>query len=293
VSELGLPALQSRAADSHKGNFGNALLIGGSRGMAGAIALSGMSAVRSGAGLVRLAVPDCCLETVAAFSPCAMLIPIERQDSAGKICGLTDDLCHWLTRSNGVAIGPGLNRSAHLDLFVLDLLQFMAENNSAASVVIDADGLNALACRADWWRQLKSPTVLTPHPGEWSRLCGVPASQPEQQAQAAQAFAAKAGCTILLKGYRTLITNGAMSVRNQTGTPAMSTGGSGDVLTGVITALICQGLSPFQAAHLAAHVHGLAGQIAENEIGSHVVLPTELIQYLPAAFAEVTARQLA
>jgi ADP-dependent NAD(P)H-hydrate dehydratase len=251
--------------------------------MCGAISLSGMSAVRSGAGLVRLAVPDCCVDTVASYSPCYMLVPVVRQDALGRICGLTDELRNWLQQSDCIAIGPGLNRSKHLDQFVFDVVQFVAEHNSKASLVIDADGLNALASRANWLQQLKSPTVLTPHPGEWSRLSGIPANQPELQAQEARRCASPT-CTILLKGSQTLITDGDRSVRNQTGTPAMATGGSGDVLTGVITALICQGLAPFEAAHLAAHIHGLAGELAEKATGSHVVLPTELIDYLPAAF---------
>lgn len=279
-----LPQLKPRAVNSHKGDYGKALLIGGSLGMSGAIALAGMAAVRSGAGLVRLAVPECCLQTVGSFSPCFMLVPIEKQDAAGRICGLTDSLRHWLKLSDCVAIGPGLSRSAHLDLFITDLIDFMVTHNPSATVVIDADGLNALANRSDWWHLLRSPTVLTPHPGEWYRLSGVGGSHPENQAHAAKEIASKAGCVILLKGHHTLITNGMESVRNKTGTPAMATGGSGDVLTGIITALICQGMPMFQAAQLAAHVHGLAGQLAEQELGAHVVLPTELIQFLPAAF---------
>lgn len=252
--------------------------------MAGAIAMAGMAAVRTGAGLVRVAVPDCCVETVAAYSPCFMVAPVMRHDALGRICGMTESLLDWVLRSDCVAIGPGLGRSKLLDQLVVDLLDWISIKAPQTSVVIDADALNALATHFDWHQHLKTPSVLTPHPGEWSRLSSVATSDPLRQGETANQFAGKSGCTILLKGNQSLITDGKRSVRNQTGTPAMATGGSGDVLTGIITGLICQGLSPFDAAQLGAHVHGLAGQLAEQSLNSHVVLPTELIQFLPQAF---------
>lgn len=253
--------------------------------MSGAIAMAGMAAVRAGAGLVRLAVPDCCLETVASFSPCTMLIPVTRQDSSGRMAGISDVLFDWVGRSDCVAIGPGMGRSSMLDQMVLDLLQVIIDLTPETVVVIDADGLNALASCPDWPSRLPSRCVLTPHPGEWARLSGVPASQPESQADAAQKYAQQTGFNIVLKGNRTLVAGKGKdgeyrTYRNETGTPAMATGGSGDVLTGIITALICQGLSPLDAARLGVHAHGRAGQLAESELNSHVVLPTDLIQFI-------------
>lgn len=294
MADSELPSLPPRSADAHKGHFGNALLIGGSRGMSGAIAMAGMAALRTGAGLCRLAVPECCVDTVAGFSPCAMIIPISRQDCSGRIAGITQELKDWLGKSSCVAIGPGIGRSPHLNIFLSDVLQFLAENAPSVTVVIDADGLNALAGlhhdSTQWTQILCNPTVLTPHPGEWARLSGIAATDVDEQSHAAVVLARQANCTIVLKGHRSLVTNGEKSMRNETGTPAMATGGSGDVLTGVITALICQGLSPFDAAHLGTHIHGLAGQIAEHELGSHVVLPTELIQFLPKALRNQQAQ---
>jgi ADP-dependent NAD(P)H-hydrate dehydratase len=285
VEAQSLPLLPPRPENSHKGDFGNALLIGGSRGMSGAIALSGMAAARAGAGLVRLAVPDCCLETVAGYSPCPMLVPLPH-DAAGRLTELTDELRHWLIKSNCVAIGPGLGRSELLTRLLSEVLRFLGQENCQCPLVVDADGLFALSSSRHWRDLASNPLMLTPHPGEWARFCGVAAEEREEQCAAAVSWASRWNCTILLKGHRTWITNGVNSVVNSTGTPAMATGGSGDVLTGVVTALICQKMSVFNAARLGAHVHGLAGQIASEERQSHVVLPTELVHFLPTAFSK-------
>lgn len=277
--------LQRREQDSHKGDYGNALLIGGSRGMAGAIALAGMAAVRTGAGLVRLAVPDCCLETVAGYSPCPMLLPLPH-DSQGRAIGLSDSVREWLVKSDCVAIGPGLSRNELVTESVVDVLRWIGLKNPDCPVVIDADGLFALSDLHDWRQLFANPVVLTPHPGEWSRLCGVAAENRQAQCESANIWAAKWNCTILLKGHRTWITNGTSQIENTTGTPAMATGGSGDVLTGIVTGLICQGMNTLDACQLGAFVHGLAGQIASEQLQLHVVLPTELIQFLPTAFSK-------
>ncbi len=245
--------------------------------------MAGMSALRGGAGLVRLAIPDCCLETVAAFSPCAMTIPLPA-DSAGRLgAAAIDALAPCLAKATCVALGPGLGQSRELQIFVSRLLRRIT-----VPMVIDADGLNCLSDVKEWMRHLAMPLVITPHPGEWARLSGVPATDRTAQSLAAVEFARNHQMVVVLKGHRTLITDGESVVWNTTGTPAMATGGSGDVLTGLITALICQGLKPRDAAHLAVHAHGLAGQIAERELQSHVVLPTELIDFLPRAFRSLS-----
>ncbi len=274
-----LPRLATREADSHKGNFGSALLIGGSRGMAGAITLSGLAALRAGAGLVRLAIPDSCLETVASFSPCFMTIPVS-DDVHGRLrAECIEQLQPQLAKATCVAIGPGLGQSPALRDVVARVIRA-----ATCPLVVDADGLNNLAGSSDWISARKEPLVLTPHPGEWSRLSGQAAGDREAQCQAAVEFAKRTNSIVVLKGAHTLVTDGDSAVWNTTGTPAMATGGSGDVLTGLITALICQGLSPRDAAHLAVHIHGRAAELAQKELRSHVVLPTELIEYLPRAF---------
>lgn len=281
------PRLPRRKAESHKGDFGSALLVGGSRGMSGAIGLAGMSAARTGAGTVTLAVPDICLDTVASFSPCLMSIPLPSLD--GKLLlgdpQTFDRLGEKLSRASCLAIGPGLGQSADLQSGLMTLLQQVA-----CPVVIDADGLNNLAYGPNGkdfaWRQvIPQPVVITPHPGEWSRLSGVPAGDREGQIAAAISAAAEHDLVIVLKGHQSLVTDGNTVTRNETGTPAMATGGSGDVLTGMIAALICQKLTPLQATQLGAWVHGKAGELASERLNSHVALPTDLIDSLPAALS--------
>jgi ADP-dependent NAD(P)H-hydrate dehydratase len=275
-----LPALEPRSVEAHKGDFGNALLIGGSRGMSGAIAMAGLAAIRAGAGLVRLAVPDRCLETVASFSPCAMTIPLADNDSGQVGLHAWHSLEPRLASATCVAVGPGLGQSRDLRALVCQFVE-----HASSPLVIDADGLNNLAGTPNWTTKVRAPLIITPHPGEWSRLCGVPAGDRPAQVEAAIHFARSFNLVVVLKGYRTLVTDGKTAVLNTTGTPAMATGGSGDVLTGLITALVCQGLAPRDAAHLGVYAHGLAAQLAEQRLSSHVVLPTELIDFLPAALA--------
>lgn len=275
-----LPRLPPRKADSHKGDYGSGLLIGGSRGMTGAIALAGLAALRGGAGWVRLAVADRCLETVAAYSPCLMTIPLA-DDEHGRIAlGSWDTLAGQLSKATCVAIGPGMGQSRELQQLVRRVVQ-----QATCPLVIDADGLNNLAQLSNWTQGCSVPLVITPHPGEWSRLSGISADDRPRQCQAAIEFARQTQGVVVLKGTHTLVTDGQTAVWNETGTPAMAIGGSGDVLTGLITALICQGLSPREAAHLGVHVHGRAAQIAQRELNSHVVLPTELIAHLAPLLA--------
>lgn len=274
-----LPSLPPRKPNSHKGDFGRALLIGGSRGMAGAISLAGLATLRSGAGLVKLAVPDCCLDLVASFEPCYMTAPLPC-DEAGRLVPSPEKLTELWNAATCVALGPGLGRSQKLT----ELVQW-AYTNCPKPMVIDADALNALSERPHPLGWSGGPRILTPHPGEFVRLSK---DQGEstwlQQARQAEALAKEFGVVIVLKGHRSLITDGTRSVRNTTGNPGMATGGTGDVLTGIITALVCQGLSPFDAAHLGCHVHGEAGDTAMRKWGEVSMIARDLLRYLPLAF---------
>ncbi|MBI2826985.1 MAG: NAD(P)H-hydrate dehydratase [Planctomycetia bacterium] len=283
ASAAPLPRLAKRPADSHKGDFGRALLIGGSRGMTGAIALAGMAALRGGAGLVRLAVPDCCLGTVASFEPSLMTAPLPC-DVGGRIAAAARSILEELLAPvTAVGCGPGLSRSAELDRLVAWLYTRLPQ-----PAVFDADALNALATQPDVLRRPGGPRVLTPHPGEFGRLSGDnELKSREALEERAASLAGECGVVIVLKGHRSLVTDGTQRSHNATGNPGMATGGTGDVLTGIVTALLCQGLAPYNAARLGAHVHGLAGDLAATELGEVSLIASDLVRFLPRAIQTV------
>jgi NAD(P)H-hydrate epimerase len=247
--------------------------------MAGAIALAGMATLRSGAGLVWLAVPDSSLEVVAAHEPCYMTIPLPCDD-AGRLQGSAGDrLTDIVSNASCVAIGPGLGRSDELVQLVHQLYVAVPR-----PLVLDADGLNALAAHRKGLLPAAGSRVLTPHPGEFRRLAGSQEHSLEKMREQARQLALQNECVVVLKGHQTLITDGRRETLNQTGNPGMGTGGSGDVLTGIITALVCQGLGAFEAAQLGVHVHGLAGDLAAEQLGQVSMTARDLIDFLPAAF---------
>lgn len=272
-----LPRLPERSRDAHKGDFGLALVVGGSRGMAGAVALAGMAALRGGAGLVRLAVPDVCLDTVAGFEPSYMTLALPA-DRRGRIAfEARAGIVAAAAQARWVAYGPGLGRSAGLDALTAWLFAHLPR-----PMVIDADGLNALAARCEALGPAPAPRILTPHPGEFARLFGRRIS-PEERESAARALAARWQTVVVLKGHRTVITDGTRLAINPTGNPGMATGGSGDVLTGLIAALGCQGLAPFEAAQLGVFLHGLAGDLAARELSEEALMASDLVRFLPNA----------
>jgi len=279
-----LPKLAPRDPEGHKGDYGRALLIGGSRGMAGAIGLAGIACLRSGAGLVRVAVPESVLDAVSTFEPSLMTSPLS--EAGGCIAGAAkSQLQPMLDIATAFACGPGLSRSSGLDTLVAWLYTTLPQ-----PAVFDADALNALATQPEVLRKPGGPRVLTPHPGEFARLIGAKdatsTDRAEQERRAAQ-LAAECGVVIVLKGHRTLVTDGARQSHNTTGNPGMATGGAGDVLTGVTTGLLCQGLSAFDAARLATHVHGLAGDLGAVELGQISLIASDLLRFLPPAFQQV------
>jgi NAD(P)H-hydrate epimerase len=248
--------------------------------MSGAAVLCASAALRGGAGLVCLAVPMEILPVVAAANPCYLTAPLA-QDDQGRLAGPAQGQLLALARANDVvALGPGLGRSPALTHLILTVLA-----DGTAPVVLDADGLNALQHHTDRLVGLSRPLVLTPHPGEFARLVGqdvatVQARRPELAA----AFAARHGVVLALKGHGTVVTDGKRIYHNRTGNPGLATGGTGDVLTGLIAALLAQGLEPFAAAQLGVYLHGLAGDLASDDLGQVSLVATDLLDYLPQAF---------
>ena len=282
------PQLPARKPDSHKGDFGKVLLVGGARGMSGAIVLSGLAALRSGAGLVQLAVPECCLDVVAGFEPSYMTAPLAA-DEAGRLAfAARERLKELAETATCLAIGPGLGQSPGLTELAAEIYRDWPQ-----PAVFDADALNALAKAPDGLERRGGPRMLTPHPGEFQRLLAgdsqgaskITSKSPrEEQEQAAIELAARRGITLILKGHRSLITDGARQARNATGNPGMARGGSGDVLTGIVAALVAQGLAPFDAAVLAARTHGLAGDLAAEALGQVGMIARDIVEHLPAAW---------
>ncbi len=253
--------------------------------MAGAIALAGMATLRGGAGLVQLAVPEDCLQLVASFEPSYMTIGLPG-DTQGRIAVAAQaTLADLLGAATVVACGPGLGRSDDLT----ELLGWLYRTVKQPAV-FDADALNALAQRPDLLASPGGPRILTPHPGEFRRLIGNPAPLARDHCEhEAHALAARCGVVIVLKGHRTLVTDGTRQIHNTTGNAGMATGGCGDVLTGLLAALLCQHLAVFDAAHLGTHLHGLAGDLAANELGQVSMIASDLVRFLPAAFRKLGA----
>ncbi|MDA1051370.1 MAG: NAD(P)H-hydrate dehydratase [Planctomycetota bacterium] len=274
-----LPILPPRLEDSHKGDYGKVLLVGGSRGMSGAIALAGMACLRAGAGLVTLAVPDRCLDVVASFEPSYMTVPLPCDEQGRLTVAAQEHLAELADTATCIACGPGLGRSHR----VTDLVAWMYEV-LPQPIVFDADALFALSERRDRLDEPAGPRILTPHLGEFKRLVGNDELEREKAEMFAAQLAISRRVVILLKGHKTVITDGRRSVHNTTGNPGMATGGSGDVLTGVIAALLGQRLAPFDAARLGAYVHGLAGDLAAATFGETSMIASDIVAHLPAAF---------
>lgn len=249
--------------------------------MAGAAALAGMAALRGGAGLVRMAVPDCVLDTVAGFEPSYTTTPLPC-DADGRIGpGAFDRIAELAEKATVIACGPGLGRSPALDQLVVRLYREIPK-----PMVFDADALNALADDSDAIAQPAGPRILTPHPGEFARLIGRKL-EGDSRNEAAVQLAARCGIIVVLKGHQTLVTDGVRQAINTTGNPGMATGGAGDVLTGLISALVCQKLDPFDAARLGVHLHGLAGDLAAEELGEISLIASDLVLFLPDAFSDI------
>lgn len=267
-----LTLLPKRNPISHKGDYGKLMLLCGSRGYTGAAALSAMGALRSGAGLVFLGVPESIYEIEAIKLTEPIVFPLP--DCDGK---LSVDACKPLLARlpdmDAVLIGPGLGQSEG----VLHVIRTVLEN-FRGPIVMDADGINMLAKHKDLLRGRCGPLIMTPHEGEFARLHG---EIKADRASAAVSAALELECIMVLKGYQTIITDGCTVYRNASGNPGMAVGGSGDVLAGMIVSLIGQGMAPLEAAACAAMLHGMAGDICARELGQFGMLPTDMLSVLP------------
>ena len=267
-----LSILPDRDENAHKGNFGRILLLCGSRGYTGAAYLAAMGALRSGAGLIFLGVPESiyAIEAVKLNEPVVFPLP----DEAGKLSeAAIPEILERLPKMDAVLIGPGLGQSEGTFKVVKAVLE-----NASCPVVLDADGINVICGHKDILRGRTNPTILTPHDGEFARLGGIIG---DDRSAAAVEMAGELGCILLLKGHRTVITDGETIYINHTGNPGMAVGGSGDVLAGIIVSLLGQGIDPLKAAACAAWLHGAAGDLCADEIGQYGMIPGDMVAALP------------
>ena len=267
-----LNLLPDRDMNAHKGNFGKILLLCGSRGYTGAAYLAAMGALRSGAGLVFLGVPDSiyAIEAVKLNEAIVFSLP----DGDGKLSkAAIPQILEQLPKMDAVLIGCGLGQSEDTYAVVKAVME-----NAQCPVVVDADGINVLSGHRDILRGRKHPTILSPHDGEFRRLGGEIA---EDRMASAAALARELNSMVLLKGHRTCITDGNAGYINHTGNPGMAVGGSGDLLAGIIVSLLGQGIDPLEAAACAAWLHGAAGDLCAGEIGQYGMLPTDMLNVLP------------
>jgi len=271
--------LPERALDAHKGWFGHLLVVAGRLGRAGAAALAARAAVAAGTGLVTVATAEKAVGPVQVLVPEAMVDSLpDGPDGAARGDGLEDSLA----RANAVAVGPGMGTGERQGKMLLWLLE-----RFAGPMVLDADALTLLAGRVEVLRDRSAPTVLTPHPGELGRLLGWPTERvTADRRAAARELAARSGAVVLAKGARSLVVGGAgLDLVNPTGSPGLATGGSGDVLTGLVGGLLAEGLGAKDAAAAGAWLHGRAAELA-GETHSGAVPASELVRHLSAAEAE-------
>ncbi len=267
-----LQILPDRDPWGHKGTFGRILLLCGSLGFTGAAYLAAMGALRTGAGLTFLGVPESiyAIEAVKLNEPVVFSLP----DREGKLCEeAIPEILNRLPQMDAVLLGCGLGQSEGTLAVVKAVLE-----NAQCPVVLDADGINVIAKHKDILRGRTGITVLTPHDGEFARLAGPVGPD---RAASAMALANDLGCIVLLKGHRTVITDGQAAYINHTGNPGMAVGGSGDVLAGMIVSLLGQGIAPLEAAACGAWLHGAAGDLCAETMGQYAMLPTDMLNVLP------------
>ena len=284
-----LPKLNPRKSNSHKGSYGRVLVLAGSPGLTGAAYLCSKAALRSGSGIVTLGVPESLNPIMEAKLTCVMTHPLP-ETKASTLSNKGKKKIMKLCESHDVvALGPGLSQQPETRELILWLIQNIDRN-----MVIDADGLNALSDKVNVLHKIKRHAVLTPHPGEMSRLTGLGSAKNVQKerlntaSQFIQSIQKKLNnegkLTLVLKGDKTIVANSRKVYVNRTGNPGMATAGTGDVLTGIIASLIGQGYDVFDASQLGVYIHGLAGDIAAKKKGEHSMIASDIIECLPDAF---------
>lgn len=272
-----------RPADSHKGTYGTLLTVCGSYGMAGAALLCARAALRSGVGLLRVALPERVYPLLVEALPEAVFLPVA-EDAEGRFAAeALPRLQTALTDADAVVLGCGMGAGAPQQALVQELLR-----HSTVPVILDADGINAVSLHILVEETRSAPLILTPHPGEMARLLGVTTQVVQaDRVGCATRLAQRCHAVVVLKGHRTIVASPQGQVaENPTGNPGMATGGSGDALAGIVGSLVAQGLPPYEAAVCGVYLHGAAGDAAARRHSQHGMLPTDLIEELGPLFLQ-------
>ncbi len=273
-----------RRRESSKGDYGRVFVVAGSRGLSGACVMTAMAALRSGAGLVTVGVPKSLILPLAKRLTEAMTLPLPETKQGTLARSALRQILKFLAREDVLAIGPGLSLNRETQAVIRKTIL-----SSKKPMVVDADGLNAFKGYTPLFRTLKAPAILTPHAGEFVRLFGgkIPKTGAERKYRASE-VARKYRVILVLKGHRTVVASpGGKVYVNQTGNPGMATGGSGDVLTGIIAAMLAQKLDPFRAACFGVFVHGYAGDLACRDKGEIALIAGDIVAALPRAFRRI------
>ncbi|MCC8166725.1 MAG: NAD(P)H-hydrate dehydratase [Planctomycetes bacterium] len=282
-----LPPLPGRTPDSHKGDYGRVLVIAGSAGMTGAGAMSCLASLRSGVGVVLWALPKSLNTVGESMFPEIMTLPIPDTPSGAPAMDAREILVEAARETNCVVLGPGLPVAGDTG----ELMRLLIPE-IFPTLIIDGGAFSAIGTDFMIIRKRQGPTIITPHPGEMGRITGKTGAQVQEKRQDfAVKYAKHSGAIVALKGKGTIVTDGTSVDVNESGNAGMSTAGSGDILCGVISALVGQGLPPFEATKLGVYLHGLAGDIAAEELGMHGVIASDIAARLPAAFRQYASQR--
>lgn len=282
-SEMIAENIPERERDSNKGSFGKVLCVCGSMGMAGAAYLCSQGALRCGAGLITVMTPECVYLPIASKLDECMVYPLESTQDGSLSYSSLEKILERAKTATALVLGCGLSRNEETQRLVCDIVA-----NVKCPIILDADGINAIAGHIDLLRESEAELILTPHPGEMARLCGKPVAEVQRhRLDTARSFAVENGVTLVLKGANTVIAaKDGRTYINPTGNPGMAKGGSGDILAGMIASFVAQGIQACAAACCGVYIHGMAGDRAAGKLSEYGMLPTDMLTEIPQIFRE-------
>lgn len=280
--------LGKRDLDTHKGNYGRVGIIGGSTGYTGAPYLSSMAALRAGSGYVFALVPQGIQAIMSIKLTEAIIRPVYDNKTSSFTMESLQDVLKYIKEMDALAIGPGMGIDADRIYLVKEIIK-----NARVPLVLDADAINCISSNPKMLKNHKSTIIATPHPGEMAKLLDISIEKlQEKRVYYSELIAKKYNMTIVLKGHKTVVASPIHGIYiNDTGNPGMATAGSGDILTGMIASFLGQGIKPFEAAKLGVHIHGMAGDLANEKLGEYGMIATDIMENIPYAIREYNSKK--